>query len=76
MQAAPFLPAGPYLQGDKVKCTCLPWSSYSHRPPHPPVPKGRWPTLCEGGLGDRLSRPEGHFPQQSYRISRIWNAVK
>lgn len=24
------------LQGDKVECTHLPWSSYSHQPPHPP----------------------------------------
>lgn len=43
-------------------------------PPATPTcqfPKGFW----DGGLGG-LSGLEGCFPQQSYRISSIWNAVK
>lgn len=33
MQVGPFYPVVPYVQGDKIKCTHLPWSSYSHQPP-------------------------------------------
>lgn len=47
-------------------------------PPTPKFPKGGGPGSREGRLwgGEGLSEAEGPFPQQSYRTSSIWNAVK
>lgn len=68
----PFRQLLSFLQGDKVKCTYLPWSSCSHLP----LPLAS--SQRDSGMGGwgGLSGLEGCFPQQSYRISSIWNAVK
>lgn len=43
----------------------------------PKFPKGGGPGSREGRLsGGGLSEAEGPFPQQSYKTSSIWNAVK